>query len=402
MKNNLVGLVLKKGREKPVQNRHPWVFSGAIAQISGVNPGPGDLVDIISSDGDWLARGYYNPMSQIRARILSWDTEQSIDEAFWTSKLEKALLFRKKLDLEPETTAYRLVNAEADGIPGLILDKYGDFLVFQALTAGIDTRKDLLVSLFAELVKPTGIIERSDVAVRKKEGLPRVSGVSWGQSPPAEVKILENGLSFRADLYTGHKTGLYLDQRDNRLAICSETHVMDREMLNVFAYTGGFALYAANNGARTIVNIDASDDALQQAQQNIQNNGWDRPQDEYISGDAFQELRKLRDAGRRFELIILDPPKFAFSKSDIPAASRGYKDINMLAIELLNPDGWLATFSCSGLIDIDLFQKIVFGAAVDAGRQVQITKYLGQAADHPVLLTFPESHYLKGFFCRVL
>ncbi len=398
----MASLSLKRGREKPIHNRHPWVFSGAIARVSGGDPGPGDLVDIVSADEQWLARGYYNSGSQIAARILSWESDQEIDETFWRNRLLQAFKFRQKLHLEPETTAYRLVNAEADGIPGLVIDRYNDFLVFQALTAGIDQRKEILVSLMSELLEPVGILERSDLAIRKKEGLTRVTGIRYGISPPPEIIIRENDLSFVVDLYGGHKTGMYLDQRENRSIVCDREFVDDGEILNVFAYTGGFAIVAANNGARTIVNIDSSADVLDVARRNVAQNHWERPTDEYIIGDAFQELRKLNEAGRKFDMVILDPPKFAFNKGDIPAASRGYKDINMIAMQLLRPDGWLATFSCSGLVSLDLFQKIVFGAAVDAGRQVQIIKVLGQAPDHPVLLTFPESSYLKGFFCRVI
>lgn len=402
MGKSTASLSLKQGREKPIQNRHPWVFSGAIAGISGNDPGSGDLVDIISADGQWLAGAYYNPKSQIAARILSWEQKQAVDAMFWRSRLQQAFQLRQKLHLEPETTAYRLVNAEADGIPGLVVDKYSDFLVFQALTAGIDQRKELLISLLAEMLEPAGILERSDVSVRKKEGLAKVTGIRHGVSPPPEIVVSENDLSFIVDLYGGHKTGMYLDQRENRSIVCDRRYVEDREILNVFSYTGGFAAYAARNNARTIVNIDSSADALNVAQRNMVQNHWERPTDENINGDAFQELRKLNEMGRRFDMVILDPPKFAFSKKDIPAASRGYKDINMIAIQLLRPDGWLATFSCSGLVNVDLFQKILFGAAVDAGRQVQIIRVLGQAPDHPVLVTFPESSYLKGFFCRVL
>lgn len=402
MGKSTASLSLKQGREKPIQNRHPWVFSGAVAALSGRDPKPGDLVDIVSAEGQWLASAYYNPNSQIAARILSWEPDLEIDETFWRNRLQQAFQLRQKLYLEPATTAYRLVNAEADGIPGLVVDRYGEFLVFQALTAGIDQRKQLLVSLLVDMLEPVGILERSDVSIRKKEGLAKITGIRHGVSPAPEIIVSENDISFMVDLYGGHKTGMYLDQRENRTIVCDRRFVEDSEILNVFAYTGGFSAYAARNKARTIVNIDSSTVALDFAQRNMAQNQWDRPTDEYLNGDAFQELRNLNEMGRRFDMVILDPPKFAFSKKDIPAASRGYKDINMLAMQLLRPNGWLATFSCSGLVNIDLFQKILFGAAVDAGRQVQIIRLLGQAPDHPVLVTFPESAYLKGFFCRIL
>ena len=401
MEQTLGKLCLKKGREKPVNNRHPWIFSGAISEIVGGEPQPGELVDIIGADGKWLAKAYFNPLSQIQARILSWDQAQVIDEEFWREKLERAIGFREALPLEPTTSAYRLVNAEADGIPGLVVDKYNNYLVFQALTAGIDRRKEMLVSILAELLSPDGIIERSDVAVRKKEGLNKVTAQRFGNSPPEEITVLENGHSFITNLYRGHKTGLYLDQRVNRATVCRPEYVAGRDVLNVFAYTGGFAINAAAAGANRITNIDTSATMLEGARQNIKLNGWERPDDEYITGDAFLKLRQLRDDGRQFDVVIVDPPKFAHAKGDIPAACRGYKDINLLAMQLLRNNGLLATFSCSGLIDGGLFQKVLFGASIDAGRDVQIIQLLAQAADHPVLLTFPESFYLKGFICHV-
>jgi 23S rRNA (cytosine1962-C5)-methyltransferase len=401
MEQTLAKVCLKKGREKPVNNHHPWIFSGAISNIITGNPEPGEFVDILGADGTWLAKAYFNPLSQIQARILSWDPGQEIDEGFWREKLEQAIGLRELLHLEPATTAYRLVNAEADGIPGLVVDKYNNFLVFQALTAGIDRRKEMLISILAELLSPDGIIERSDVNVRKKEGLTKVTAQRFGSTPPEKLTVLENGYSFIADLYQGHKTGLYLDQRANRATVCRSENVAGREVLNVFAYTGGFAINAAAGGASRITNIDTSAIMLEGARQNMKLNGWERPDDEYIKGDAFQKLRKLRDDGRQFDVAIVDPPKFAQAKRDVPAACRGYKDINLLAMQLLRKNGLLATFSCSGLIDGGLFQKVLFGASIDAGRDVQIIQLLAQAADHPILLTFPESFYLKGFICRV-
>lgn len=401
MESERAHLTLKKGREKPVINRHPWVFSGAIARIDG-EPTPGDIVDVLASDGRWLARGYYNPHSQIRLRILTWQGEQEIDSDFWAARLERAVTGRNLLELEPDTTAYRLVNAEADGLPGLIVDRYNDFLVMQCLTAGIDRRKDLLVDWLAHRFQPAGILERSDVNVRKKEGLIEIAGLRWGRLPPAPLVIRENGFLFGVDLLEGHKIGLYLDQRENRSFVCQARFAAGREVLNTFAYTGGFAIYAAAAGAKAITNIEDSADILAQAQHNMERNSFDRPQDEYVVGDAFQVLRQYRDGGRQFDMAILDPPKFAHSQRDLLPATRGYKDLNWLAMRLLRPGGLLATFSCSGLVSLDLFQKVLFSAAVDAGREAQILATLSQAGDHPVSLTFPESAYLKGFLCRIL
>jgi len=426
-------LILKPGRDKPVHNRHPWVFSGAIGRIKG-QPAPGDLVTVADHKGIPLATAYYNAKSQIQARILSWEPATPIDESFWRGRLQQAIAGRAMMGLtaddrrqttahsleseqsptdllntdplttdhRPLTTACRLVNAEADSLPGLIVDRYGEYLVIQCLTLGIDRRKEMLVSLLTELLHPAGILERSDVDVRGKEGLRPLVELRHGQEPPAELTIRENGFSFLVDVLHGHKTGFYLDQRDNRAMVGQPPLMAGREVLNVFAFTGAFGVYAAAAGARNVVQIDSSAPALETAERNMKLNGLDKASDEYIAGDAFEVLRYFREEGRQFDAIILDPPKFAHSQSQIDRASRGYKDLNWLAMRLLRPNGVLATFSCSGLVSADLFQKIVFGAAVDAGRDVQILHHLGQSADHPVLLAFPESAYLKGLLCRVI
>ena len=393
-------LILKSGREKPILNRHPWIFSGAIHHIEG-NPAPGTFVHVGDNNGRYLATAYYNPHSQIQGRILTW-TDEAIDPAFWQRKMQQAIAGRASLNLEPITTAYRLINAEADGLPGLVVDKYGDTLVMQCLTLGIDRRKKMLARLLADLLNPKAIIERSDAHVRAKEGLENEIGSLWGEPPAAPVTIQENALSFNVDLLGGHKTGFYLDQRDNRALVGRPEFVKGKEILNLFAYTGGFAVYAAAYGAKSIINVDSSRDALELAEQNLLFNGGKRPFDEYLLGDAFAVLRDYRDNGRLFDMVILDPPKFVHSKREINNAARGYKDLNWLAMRLLRPGGILATFSCSGLLSADLFQKILFGAAVDAERTVQILYHLHQAPDHPTLLTFPESAYLKGLLCRVV
>lgn len=390
-------LTLKPKRDKPVRQRHPWIFSRAIGNIEG-KPAPGDLVQIMDAQGKFLATAYFNHHSQIRARILSWDEDELIDEDFWEKRIRLAINGRSVLT----SPARRLINAESDQLPGLIVDQYGDFLVMQCLTMGIDRRKTMLTNLLAKIVQPVGIIERSDVAVRAKEGLSETSGLLWGEAPPDDFAIEENGIKIGVDLLKGHKTGFYLDQRENKTAVCRPEFVKDKEMLNLFAYTGGFGLTAIANGAKSVIHVDSSIPVLEQAERNVALNGWKRPLDEYIAADAFELLRHYRDTGKQFDLIILDPPKFAHSKRDINRAARGYKDLNWLALRLLRPGGMLATFSCSGLIDADLFQKIIFGAAIDAQRTVQIIQKMGQAPDHPILLTFPESAYLKGLFCRVV
>jgi 23S rRNA (cytosine1962-C5)-methyltransferase len=390
-------VILKPGREKPIHNRHPWIFSGAIRRIEGTVE-DGDLIHVTDSRGRYLATGYLNRRSQIVVRLLTWDPNEEVDTAFWRRRLARAIEGRASLFQNPATDAYRLVHAEADGLPGLVVDRYGEWLVVQCLTLGMARRRDEIVSILAGSASaPRGIYARDDADVRKKEGLALETGVLWGEEPPDLVEFVEQGRHFLVDLRLGHKTGFYLDQRDNRRkasAVCSGA-----EVLNVFAYTGGFGVYAGQAGASSVVNVDSSYEALSLAEKNLALNDC-KPQ-ELIAGDAFQILRDYRDQGRGFDVVILDPPKFATSKAQIMDASRGYKDINLLALQLLRPGGYLVTFSCSGLVSADLFQKIVFGASVDAERDVQILERLDQGPDHPVLLAFPESAYLKGLLCRV-
>jgi 23S rRNA (cytosine1962-C5)-methyltransferase len=391
-------VVLKRGREKPVLNRHPWIFSGAIKNIEG-ECADGDIVTVVDSRGSFLARGYLNRRSQITVRLLSWIEEETIDRGFFRHRLEQAIAIRRPLQEDQTTNAYRLVNAESDFLPGLVADRYNEYLVIQFLTLGIERQKREIVSLLGELLPCRGIYERSDVEVRDKEGLPLATGLLAGQERPALVHIIENGHRFIVDIKQGQKTGFYLDQRENRQKLAR--YCCGKTVLNCFAYTGAFAVYAAGAGAKKVVNVESSAEALKLAQRNMALNGFDGRDDEYVEGDVFQVLRQYRDEGRSFDLIVLDPPKFAYSQSQVQAACRGYKDINLLAMQMLRPGGILFTFSCSGLVSPELFQKVVFGASVDAGRNVQIIEKLTQGFDHPILLSFPESEYLKGFICRV-
>lgn len=381
-----------------MRQRHPWVFSGAIARTAG-ELAPGGLADVFDSRGEWLARGYVNPRSQIVVRLLTWTRDERPDADFWRRRLIAAAAARADLAADPATTAYRLAYAESDGLPGLIADRYGDWLVVQFLTAGVEAQRDRLISLLADLFSPAGIVERSDVAVRRQEGLPLRSGLAWGKPPPAAFEIREHGHRFPADLPGGQKTGFYLDQRENRRIVAA--HARGRRVLNAFSFTGAFGVYALAAGATHVTNVDSSHEALIGAEAALRLNGCDPDaQAEAIVGDVFQVLRAFRDEGRRFDLVILDPPKFARNRTELDAATRGYKDINLLGLKLLAPGGLLATFSCSGLVTADLFQKIVFGASVDAGRDAQIIARLGQGADHPIRLSFPEGEYLKGLLCR--
>jgi 23S rRNA (cytosine1962-C5)-methyltransferase len=393
-------LIVKPGRDKSIRQRHPWIFSGAIREILG-SPGLGDTVDVLDNRGEWLARAGYSPHSQISARIWTWRESQIVDESFFAQSIRQAAETRSALGVR--TNGIRLVNAENDGLPGLILDRYDGYVVAQFLSAGAERRRKEILSAVARLPDVKGIFERSDVEVREQEGLPPVQGVLQGQEPPPRIAITEGEWKFLVDVRQGHKTGFYLDQRDNRTALArliSEC-AREKEVLNVFSYTGAFAVVASASGAGHVLNVDSSERALSFLPEHYALNGIPPEQEDCISGNAFEVLRKFRDQGRSFDLIILDPPKLAQSQRDVPKAARAYKDINWLSMRLLRPNGHLVTFSCSGLVSEELFQKILFSASLDARRDVQIIERLGQPMDHPVRLSFPEGKYLKGFICRV-
>jgi 23S rRNA (cytosine1962-C5)-methyltransferase len=389
-------LVLKPEREKALLRRHPWVFAGATAEVKG-NPDSGDTLIVRSADGKFLARAAYSPNSQIIARVWAWDESTVVDAALFRRRIEKAIAGR--LSLAANTNAARWVNAESDGLPGIVVDRYGEFAVCQFLSAGAEKWKETVAQTVAAQPGIKGVFERSDVDVREKEGLSPITGTLAGSPPPDRIEIQEGACRFVVDVYRGHKTGFYLDQRDNRALVAS--YAEGREVLNCFAYTGGFGVWALRGGAAGVTNVDTSAPALELARRNVELNGLDHSKVENVTGDVFHVLRQHRDRGRQFDLIILDPPKFAESRSQIEGATRGYKDINLLAFKLLRPGGVLFTFSCSGLIEPELFQKVVAGAALDSGREAQIIQRLTQASDHPVALNFPEGEYLKGLVCRV-
>lgn len=396
-------ITIKAGREKPIIQQHPWIFSGAIDNILG-NPKAGEIVTVQDKKDRFLARGYWNKKSQIQVRILTWQDEP-IDEAWWRRQIEQAINARKSYyDLSDSDSACRLINAENDFLPGLIVDKYGDWLVLQALTFGIDVNKQQIAENLADILSPKGIYERSDVNVRRKEGLQEIQGVLWGEEPP-EYIIINEGVTLQVDVRNGHKTGFYLDQASNRkmLAILIQQNMQSEypSILNLFSYTGGFGLHALTQPKTIITNVDVSYEALELAEQNALNNGFSAERGEYIQADVFEYLRDVGEQNRQYDIVILDPPKFAHNKQQIDQAARGYKDINLNAFKLIKSGGYLMTFSCSGAVDIDLFQKIVFGAMVDSGRQAQIIQYLSAGEDHPIALTFPEGNYLKGLLLRV-
>ncbi|MEW6218356.1 MAG: class I SAM-dependent methyltransferase [Thermodesulfobacteriota bacterium] len=391
-------VVLKPGRDKSVRRRHPWIFSGAVARVDG-EPAAGATVKVVAADGRLLGRGAYSPLSQILVRLWSLDPVEAIDDAFWQRRLARCLARRQDLASRDDATAYRLVNGEGDGLPGLVVDRYGDFLVCQLLAAGPEAWRATIVDTLGALVPVAGIFERSDAGVRAKEGLaPRV-GLLAGEEPPAWIPIVEGPCRFQVDVRSGHKTGFYLDQRDNRARVTALA--AGREVLNAFAYTGAFGISALAGGATRVTNLETSAAALAQAAVHARDNGFAAERLESLEADVFVALRRFRDMGRFFDCIILDPPKFAESASQVPAASRGYKDINLLAMKLLRPDGLLVTFSCSGHVSPEIFEAIVAEAARDAGRDPQVLARLGQPADHPFTLHFPEGSYLKGLICRV-
>jgi 23S rRNA (cytosine1962-C5)-methyltransferase len=390
-----MSILLKPGREKSLLRRHPWIFSGALQNVEH-EPASGATVDLLSFNGDFLARAAYSPISQIRARVWTFDDEP-VDAEFFRRKIHAALDMRRKLKVESRTNAIRLIHAESDGLPGLIVDRYGDVLVLQSLTTGTEFWKETIADILLEETGLTAIYERSDADVRELEGLLPKVGLLRGSILPDPLTLTEHGLKFHVNLAEGHKTGFYLDQRTNRPKV--RELAQDRDVLDCFCYTGGFTVNALAGGAKSVVSVDSSADALKLCRENVVLNDLPATRHTSLEGDVFQLLRKFRDEGRSFDMVILDPPKFAPTSAQVEKAARAYKDINLLAFKLLRAGGILVTFSCSGGVDAALFQKIVAGAALDAGVEAQIVEHLSQGADHPVALNFPEGAYLKGLVC---
>ncbi len=390
-------IVLKKGRERSVLKHHPWIFSGAVE--SG-DAAIGETVEVLTHEGTTLGYGSFSPMSQIRVRMLSFDARRVPDEAFMAARVADALARRASFFQPPATTnACRLVNAESDGLPGVVADFYNGHIVCQFTSAGAEAWKDTIVGALTAFPGVRSVSERTDIDVRRKEGLPCSDElvVLAGEEPPARIRITEGAIKYYVDPRKGHKTGFYLDQRDARAMVGALAE--GRKVLNCFSYTGGFGLAAAAHGAREVTQVDVSAEALALAHENAVLTGVaDRVTE--VEADVFQYLRQCRDARKTFDLIVLDPPKFAESKAQVMKAARGYKDINLLAMKLLGPGGILATFSCSGAMDAALFDTILAEAARDAQREFQMIARTRQAADHPVALSFPEGLYLKGVILR--
>jgi len=391
-------LFLKKGRENSLLRRHPWIFSGAVQTIGG-NPGMGETVEVFSANRKWVARAAFSPKSQIIGRVWTFDEEQEINRGFFIDRLARALNYRKALGIPENNTAYRLCFAESDGIPGMVADRYGDWLVMQFLAAGAEHWRDDIIQAVRELLPGVSVMDRSDAEVRQKEGLDKRVEVVHGSAPEGLIETREGPAVFMVDLLQGHKTGSYLDQRDNRALL--QQYCSGKEVLNCFSYTGGFGIFALHGGAAQVVNMDTSAEALDLAALNYKANGFTPDESGFQVADVFKSLRKFRDRGQQFDVIVLDPPKFVTSASQMAGGTRGYKDINLLAMKLLRPGGILFTFSCSGLVGLDLFKKIIADAARDAGRDVNILHHLFQATDHPVSTFFPEGLYLKGLACSV-
>jgi 23S rRNA (cytosine1962-C5)-methyltransferase len=386
-------LVLNKGRERSLKRRHPWVFSGAVQRASG-EPKSGEAVELRDAAGNPLAVAAFSPQSQIRARVWSFDPKELVDAAFFRTRIGRALALREALPASRHTNALRLIHGESDGLPGLIVDRYADVLVAQFLAAGVERWRETILDLLAELTACAAIFERSDAEVRALEGLqPRV-GFFRGNRNASRCPIVEYGLNFRVDVEQGQKTGFFLDQRENRQRVRSLA--AGRAVLDGFSYTGGFSIAALAGGASRVSAIESSAPALDVARENLAANPLDPAKLQFMQADVFSELRALRDRGARFDMVVLDPPKFAPTAAQARNAARAYKDINLLALKLLAPGGLLATFSCSGGVSPELFQSIVAGAALDAGADAKIIERFGAAADHPVALEFPEGEYLKG------
>jgi len=392
-------LHLKPGKEKSLLRRHPWIYASAVGRAEG-NPGSGATVEVRAADGRFLAWAAYSPESSIRARAWSFVESTRVTADLLAERVRNAV--RRRAALTDDSTAIRLVFGEADGLPGLIVDRYADQLVTQFQAAGVDAWRDVLIDALLAATGCRGVYDRSDGATRVREGLPAISGVLRGSEPAAQIEVQEHGLRFHVDVRRGHKTGFYVDQRDNRrrarnlAAQHLERSGREPRCLNCFCYTGGFSIAMLAGGAQFVHSIDSSAEALRVAGEHMALNGLAPERARWEEADVFTALRALKGAGPPFDLIVLDPPKFASSHHHVDRAARAYKDINLSALRLLAPGGSLLTFSCSGAIDVDLFQKIVAGAVIDAGVEAWLVARLGASADHPLMMTVPESEYLKG------
>jgi 23S rRNA (cytosine1962-C5)-methyltransferase len=395
----MVEVVLKKGKEKAALQRHPWIFSGAIEKVKG-SPLNGEVVRVLAANADFLAYGYYNENSRVAIRLLEWDQARNIDKGWYQQKIQTAIAARKHVLKNGDTNTCRLVFSEADFLPGLIVDQYASYLSLQILSAGMESVKADIIDILRDELNPLGIFDKSDANARTHENLEVEQGLLWGENPPEFLEVKENGIRYNINIAGGQKSGFYCDQRDNRLLLADYTR--DKRVLDCFSYSGGFSLNALKQGAMHVTSVDSSAPALETLQQNIELNGFAADRNTIFQSDVNKQLRIFKEEGTTFDIVVLDPPKYAPSRSALDRAARAYKDLNRLAMGLLESGGLLATFSCSGAVDIDTFKQIIAWAALDAGKEVQILKQFNQPEDHPVRLSFPEGEYLKGLLLRVL
>jgi 23S rRNA (cytosine1962-C5)-methyltransferase len=389
-------IILHPRRARPFYGRHPWVYAGAIAAVEG-NPADGDVVELVSHTGNFVARGLYNSRSKIRVRLYTWDTDTVLDRAFFRTRLEDAVQLRRLVGLDEPGRACRLVFSEGDGLSGCTVDRYDRWLALQFTSLGLAQRREMLLDPLVELLQPVGIYQRTERGIGQLEGLEAHDGLVWGEAPRGPIEIEENGLRFLVNLAEGQKTGFYLDQRDNRQAAARLAR--GRRVLDAFCYTGGFGLHAARAGAVSVLGIDQSEPALQLARDNAQLNGLDNLT--FVHGDVFDELDVLAARGERFGVVVLDPPKFARARHAVEEALRGYRRLQTLALRLLEPHGFLVTCCCSGLITMAMLEDLLAQLAAEAKRTVQILERRGPAPDHPVSVSCLESHYLKCLIAHV-
>ena len=394
----MIDVVLKKGKEKAVLHRHPWVFSGAIERVKG-KPANGDIVRLVDAKGEFMAFGFYNDQSRVALRLLEWDENIAVDEQWFRNKVAVAVAGRSDILVDGVTNTCRLVFSESDYLPGLIVDKYAGHLAVQVLTSGIQNILPVIIDELKHLLKPESIFDKSDASSRGHEGLETQNIVLAGIHPPERVEVIENGIIYNINIAEGQKSGFYCDQRDNRKILASYTK--GKKVLDCFCYTGGFTLNSLQNGAASVTAVDSSVLAIETLKENVLLNNFDSSKVTTIPSDVNKQLRKFKEDGELFDIVVLDPPKYAPSRSALDKASRAYKDLNRLGMLLLNKGGLLATYSCSGAMNMETFKQVMAWAALDAGKQVQFINQFCQPEDHPVRSSFPEGEYLKGLLCRV-
>jgi len=395
----MIDVILKKGKEKAALQRHPWIFSGAIDKVKGA-PLNGEVVKVFAADKSFLAYGYYNNESRVAVRMLEWDEDKAINKDWYHSKLVQSIAARAHVLSNEDTDTCRLVFSESDYLPGLIVDQYASFLSLQILSAGIENVKADIIDILRTELNPAGIFDKSDATARTHENLELSQGLLWGEMPPEFIEVKENGIKYHINIADGQKSGFYCDQRDNREILAAYTK--DKEVLDCFCYSGGFTLNSLKNGAKHVTSVDSSGLAIETLKHNLGLNGFTEDRQTSIQSDVNKQLRAFKEEDKKFDVIVLDPPKYAPSRSALDRAARAYKDLNRLGMLLLRPGGIMATYSCSGAVDLETFKQIIAWAALDAGKEVQIIKQFHQPEDHPVRISFPEGEYLKGLLIRVL